>query len=87
MNSNDGKIKNIKKLIGQMNKKSDFVEVVADHFGMSYFSVMNHWFQRKWSIPEANQDKVIELAQNYLFNEAEVKRKILLETGYEFSKN
>lgn len=77
------KLENLKQLVAEMDNKSDFVKEVSDYFGKSYRYVLQDWFQKKWNIPEECLDKIIEMAQNVLFNQTEAKRKLLLDTGYQ----
>lgn len=65
------KIKNIQDLYKQLNHKGDFIKLVADDFGLSPLYVKNFWFCKSgyWSIPEKNQDRVVELLQNTIKNQ------------------
>lgn len=63
------KIDNIKNLFGQIEEadKKDFIEKVADHFGLESSSVRTGWFSR-FEIPKKYniQDQLIRFMQNYL---------------------
>jgi hypothetical protein len=58
------KIENIKQLYTQVEKKTKFIQMVADDLGKSPRTLRNHWFGAFWSIPLMYQDRIIELSQN-----------------------
>ena len=77
---------NLKKLVSEMDSKTNFVNEVSNFYGTSHKATMQNWFQGYWSIPEDKLPKVIEIAQNYLFNQNKRQRKVLEETGFDFKK-
>ena len=77
-------LENLKKLVSEMDSKTDFVAVVSSYYGSSHKATMQNWFQGHWSIPEDKLPKVIDLAQKYLFAQSQREREVLKETGFEF---
>ena len=57
---------NIITLYGQIDKKTDFIKLVAKECDREPNTVRTHWFSSAnfYSIPEEFQDKIITLAQN-----------------------
>lgn len=78
-------IENLKKLVSEMDSKTDFVTKVSEYYGTSIQATMRNWFQY-WNIPSDKLPKVIEMAQNYLFAQNQRQRKVLKETGFKFQK-
>lgn len=74
-------IENLKNLVSLMDSKTDFVVKVSDHFGTSVQATMRNWFQY-WNVPDDKLPKVVEIAQNYLFEQSQRERKALLDTGF-----
>lgn len=76
-------IENLKKLVSEMDSKTDFVNEVCNYFGTSPQATMRNWFQY-WNVPEDKLPKVLEMAQNQLFEQNQRKRKVLIESGFDF---
>lgn len=76
------KIETLKKLINELNKKSEFVQSVSQRYSKSYIYVLQHWFQKKWNIPVELIPEIILMAQEELFIQTEAKRELLVETGF-----
>lgn len=55
------KEKKIKSLYDQIECKGKFQALVAEDRGKSPLTVDKHWFKKEPNIPEAHQDRVIEL--------------------------
>lgn len=62
-------IENIKNLYTQVDKKTKFIEMVADDLEKSPLTLRNHWFSAFWSIPDEHQERVVELLQNTIKNQ------------------
>lgn len=73
---------NLKRLVAEMERKAEFVEIIANNYGLSYIYVMQNWFQSRWNIPKDKIEEVLKIAQNYLFQQTERKREILNDTGF-----
>lgn len=63
------KIDNIKDLYSQINKKTKFIQEVANDLNLNPQYVRGHYFSAFWTIPEDKQDRVIELLQNKIANQ------------------
>ena len=70
------KIDNIKELYEQIDKKTKFIALVASELknpntgeSLNPQYARGHYFSAFWSIPERNQDRIIELAQNTIANQ------------------
>lgn len=51
-------IKEIQGLYAQIQKKTEFIKLVANDLGKSPLTLRNHWFSAFWSIPDENQPRV-----------------------------
>jgi hypothetical protein len=58
------KKENIETLYHQLESKSDFIRLVAKELKKRPGTLQNHWFSGFFSVPEAHEDRVIELLQN-----------------------
>lgn len=76
------KIDNLKSLCSEMDNKYEFAKIVAENFKKNIDYVNQNWLQKEWKIPNKHIDEIISIAQNYIFNQIERKRKILIDTGY-----
>lgn len=63
------KIENIKNMYSKINKKTQFIGMVAEDLGKNPQYVRGHWFSAFWTIPEHYQNRVIELLQNTIANQ------------------
>lgn len=73
------KIDNIKILYEQITQKGKFVELVSKEVGKAFGTVNTHYFKGGWSIPEDEQDRIIELAQNTIRNQIEKMQNVLID--------
>lgn len=78
-------IENLKKLISEMDSKSEFIDFLSNHFSMSAIYLQRNWFQAEWRVPEEKMEEVITIAQNWLFQQNQRKNKVLKETGFDFN--
>lgn len=67
------KIDNIKYLYKEkIQKKTACIKIVAEDLGLNPQYVRGHYFSAFWSIPEHNQDRIIELLQNIIAQQNKV---------------
>lgn len=65
------KISNIKRLYAQIDRKTEFIEMLAEDTDRSKKTIRTHWFASSswWAVPEEFQDRVIELLQKTIANQ------------------
>lgn len=78
-------IENLKTLVSVMDSKTDFVTEVCNYYGTSHKATLQNWFQGYWSIPEDKLPKVVEMAQNYLYQQNQRQLKVLKESGFDLN--
>jgi uncharacterized protein (DUF1778 family) len=75
-------IENIKTLYGQLDDKTTFIETVAKEVGKKVITVRTHWFCRYFAIPDEYQERVVELLQNTIKNQNEIKQSVAYKSIY-----
>ena len=55
---------NIKQLYKEIDRKTEFIQMVADHFKKSPQYLRGHWFSSFWQVPEKYQEELIKIMQN-----------------------
>ena len=78
-------IENLKKLVGEMDSKTEFVQEVCNYYGTSVQATMRNWFQF-WNIPSEKIPKVVDMAQKLLNEQNRRKDKVLEESGFNLKK-
>lgn len=68
------KIDNIKELYQLIDKKTAFIQLVADDLKLSAQYLRGHYFSTFWSIPEDKQERIIYLLQNTIKGQKEFKQ-------------
>lgn len=68
-------IENIKKLYALIDDKTAFLLMASKDLKRSPKTLRAHWFSRTgfWSIPEEHQARVVELLQNTISKQNEIK--------------
>jgi len=65
-------ITTIQTLYSQIEKKTDFIKLVAKDLGKSPLTLRHHWFGQFWSIPEENQQRVKDLLKKQIKKQKQV---------------
>lgn len=67
---------NIKNLVGQLEDRKAFVELVAAEFDRKPSTISTHWFAGFWSVPLEFEGRVVELLQNAIRQQIENAKEI-----------
>lgn len=59
----------IKSLYKKVDKKTKFIKMVAEDLGLNPQYVRGHYFSSFWIIPEAKEDRIIELLDRTIENQ------------------
>ena len=60
---------NIRQLYKQLNKKTEFIEMLAKDVNRSPNTIKNFWFGGFWQTPKHFQERTVELLQRTIKNQ------------------